>query len=247
MAETESARAEDRLIVALDVPTADEARELVAPLAGVLSFFKVGYELFIAEGLPFVRELLAAGNRVFLDLKIDDVDETVRRAVSRVAAEDGIQFLTIYGGRATAQAALKACEGSSLKLLQVSALTSLSDADLGEMGLVGEGLRFATREQFVIWRAQQSLAHCCHGIITSGKEAKPIRDAVGRDLIIVTPGIRPATAGTDEHAVPTTPGMAIGNGSDYLVVGRPITRADSPPDAARAILDEMQEALDARS
>lgn len=246
MTDAGTADAQDRLIIALDVPNAAEARELVAPLKGVASFFKVGYELFIAEGMPFVRELLDAGNRVFLDLKIDDVDETVRRAVSRVAAEDGIQFLTIYGGRATAEAALKACEGTSLKLLQVSALTSLSDADLADMGLVGEGNRFDTREQFVIWRAQQSLKHGCHGIITSGKEAKPIRDATGDDLIIVTPGIRPASAGTDEHAVPTTPSVAIRNGSDYLVIGRPITRADDPADAAREILAEMQEALDGR-
>ena len=237
------APAPDRLIVALDVECRDDALAFVDRLGDSVSFYKIGYELFIAEGMPLVREVIARGKRVFLDLKVDDVEETVTRAVRRVADVAGIQLLTIYGGRATAQSAVAAAAGSGLNILQVTLLTSLGPADLEDVGMVGPGCRFASVEDYVEWRGRESIRHGCHGLISSGQNVRRLREALGPGPLIVCPGIRPATGGTDEHKRPATPFDAVVNGADFLVVGRPIRNAADPPAQARSIIDEIARGL----
>ena len=228
--------ARERLIVALDVPTAGEARELVAQLDGLVSFFKVGLELYTAAGPDFVRGLVSDGEKVFLDLKFLDIDETVKRATESVSRL-GATFLTVHeSGRAVA-AAVDGCRAGDLKILAVTVLTSLDTADIREMGMT------CSVEELVLQRAKRAIAAGCHGVVASGQEARKIR-ALDARVIIVTPGIRPAGADKHEQKRATTPTEAIQAGADYLVVGRPITRASNPRDAAMKIVEEMQRAFD---
>ncbi len=247
MLDLRNAPANDRLIVALDVERREDALSFVDRLGDSVSFYKIGYELFIAEGMPLVREVVARGKRIFLDLKIDDVEETVTRAVRRVADVDGIQFLTIYGGRATAQSAVAAAAGSGLHILQVTLLTSLGAADLEGIGLVGPSGRFATIEDYVEWRGRESIRHGCHGLIASGQNARLLRDALGPGPLIVCPGIRPVTGGADEHKRPSAPYDAVANGASFLVVGRPIRNAADPQEQARAIIGDIARGLRGRA
>ena len=235
------------LIVALDFDNARDALGLVDKLDGAVHFFKVGYELFIGEGHEVIAALHERGHRTFLDIKMNDVNETVRRAVRNLARRDtGIDFMTIYGEAVTARSAKEGKGDSALKILQVTLLTSLGLDDLQELGIVGEGRRFATVEDYVVWRAQQSLEAGCDGLISSGQNARMLREHCGDDFILVCPGIRPKGVGTDEHKRACTPHEAIVDGADYLVVGRPIRDAGNPADAARAIIDEIRQGLDDR-
>lgn len=233
----------DRLIVALDVATTREALGLVEELDGLVAFFKVGYQLFIAEGMPFVRELLARKRRVFLDLKLDDVEETIRRAVAEIARHE-VELLTLHGGPATARSALAGRgEARFPRVLAVTLLSSLGEADLAELQLVGERARFRTLQEYILWRAEQALAAGVDGLIASGESVAQIRGRFGPDPILVTPGIRPGGASTHEHQRHLSPGQAIRAGSDYLVVGRPIRDAPDRRAAARSIIDEIAREL----
>ena len=236
MTSAQSIDARDRLIVALDVPTAEEARRLVSQLDGVVSFFKVGLELFVSAGPELVRALVSGGKKVFLDLKFLDIEETVTRAVKQ-AASLGATFVTVHESGKAVAAALDGCRGTDLKILAVTVLTSMDTADLREMKIN------ATVEELVLHRARRAIAVGCHGVIASGKEAANIRE-LSKDLIVVTPGIRPAGADKHEQKRATTPTEAIQAGADYLVVGRPINRAPDPRQAAMQIVDEMQKSFD---
>ncbi len=231
-----------RLIVALDLPSVGEARALVAKLAGAVSFYKVGLQLQMAPGVEgFIRELIDGGNQVFLDYKYFDIGETVEKAVRR-AAEFGVTFLTVHGQAEIMRAAARGKAGSALKVLCVTLLTSLDAADVKELF----GTEIAVKD-FVLARARKSFESGCDGVIASPAEAAAIRAAIrGGDFLIVTPGVRRASDSTQDHKRSGTPAAALGDGADYLVVGRPIVQSADPAAEARAFVKEMQAALDAR-
>lgn len=231
--------ARDRLIFALDVPSAAEAERLLQRLHGHVSFVKIGLELYTAAGPDMVKRVLDQGMRVFLDLKFLDIEETVRRATARVAAM-GVDFLTVHANRKALGAAVQGREGSSLKLLAVTVLTNFDSHDLRDMGIQ------RSVEDLVTARAILASEVGCDGVVASGEEAAAIRQKVGPRLGIVTPGVRPAGKGVDDHARATTPTQTITAGADYLVIGRPIRDAEDPAATVAAIVEEMQAAFDAR-
>lgn len=232
--------ARDRLILALDVPSAAEAERLMEQVQDQISFVKVGLELFTAAGPEFVQRLLGKGKRVFLDLKFLDIEETVRRATERVAAM-GVEFLTVHANRKALNAAVKGRGSSSLKLLAVTVLTNFDSNDLRDMGIQ------RSVQELVMARALLAAEVGCDGVVASGEEPGVLRPKVGPRFLIVTPGVRPAGRDADDHARATTPTQTIAAGADYLVVGRPIRSAANPAVAAAAILAEMQNAFDVRS
>jgi orotidine-5'-phosphate decarboxylase len=232
------ARIEDRLIVALDVPTLDEARNLVDALDGAVTFYKLGMWLLFQPGADaFVAELVQSGRNVFLDYKLYDIGETVRHGVTSVA-QRGARFLTVHGDPAILQAAVAGAAGSSLGILAVTVLTSLDDQALQAMGY-GIGLN-----ELVGRRARDAAKAGCAGVIASAiDDPDALREVAGRDLLVVTPGIRmPGDAAGDQLRT-STPGDAIRRGADYLVVGRPIVRATSPRDSAARVLADMAKGL----
>jgi orotidine-5'-phosphate decarboxylase len=230
---------QDRLIVALDVSRAAEARRIVDALGGSVSTFKIGKQLFTAEGPPVVRDLISAGRHVFLDLKYHDIPNTVGSAV-REAAALGVSMLTVHasGGEKMLRAAAEAAAKSSSKplILAVTVLTSLDQADLEETGVIGDMsiqvLRLATLAQ----RAG------CGGIVTSARETAFVRQRLGHDLSILVPGVRPAGSDPGDQARIATPAEALQAGATFVVVGRPITAAADPVAAAKRILIEMEHA-----
>lgn len=231
--------ARDRLILALDVPSAAEAERLVEQVQDQITFIKVGLELYTAAGPEIVQRLLQRGKRVFLDLKFLDIEETVKRATERVAAM-GVEFLTIHANRKALGAAVKGRGNSPLKLLAVTVLTNFDSQDLREMGIQ------RTVQELVTARALLAAEMGCDGVVASGEEPGVLRPKVGPRFVIVTPGVRPAGRDVDDHARATTPTQTIAAGADYLVIGRPIRAANDPASAAAAILAEMQAAFDAR-
>ncbi len=231
--------ARDRLIFALDVPSAEEAERLLDRLQGQVSFVKIGLELYTAAGPDMVKRVVERGMRVFLDLKFLDIEETVRRATAQVAAM-GVDFLTVHANRKALKAAVQGREGSPLKLLAVTVLTNFDGQDLRDMGIQ------RTVQDLVAARALLASEVGCDGVVASGEEPEAIRQKVGPRFVIVTPGVRPAGKGVDDHARATTPTQTIAAGADYLVVGRPIRDAADPAAAAAAIVAEMQMAFDAR-
>ena len=222
----------ERLIVALDFPSAEKALGLMVQLEGLVTFYKVGLELYTAAGPDFVRSLVAQGKKVFLDLKFFDIGETVRRA-TREAARLGATFLTVHEGGMTVPSALQGAKGSGLRILAVTVLTSMDDSDLQDSGISWN------MEDLVMRRARKAIDAGCDGVIASGKEARDIRRMAGPGLTIVTPGIRPAGASADDQKRAATPREAIQEGADYLVVGRPVRDAANPRETAQQILDEM--------
>jgi orotidine-5'-phosphate decarboxylase len=229
-------RMEDRLIVALDLPSVNSAREIAARLDGIVSFFKVGLWLIFAAGFEaFLDELLAKGHRIFLDAKMFDIGETVRRGIERVA-ERGVSFVTIHGDGDIIRAAVEGRGRSSLKLLVVPALTSLDERGLRELGHSG------TVADLIADRARLAVDCGVDGIIASPQDnPNAIRhrlDAEG--LLVVTPGVRLAGAALDDHKRSGTPAQAIADGADYLVVGRPIVQADDPAAMAARIIADMK-------
>ena len=227
----------DRIIVALDTPSVDEARGLVRQLEGSVSFFKIGLELAMQGGLSFADELVGRGHRVFLDMKFLDIGNTVERAVANVA-KTGVSFLTIHGtDRKTMKAAAAGAAGSPLRLLAVTVLTNLSADDLTDQGISG-----FSPEELVVHRTRLAKEAGLAGVIASGQEAANVRQAAGDDFLIVTPGIRLPSDDAGDQARVTTPAQAIGDGADYLVVGRPITRAADVGAAAQAIADDISRA-----
>lgn len=224
------------IIVALDVDSAAEARKLVAALGDSVGFYKVGLELYASAGMDFVRELKRDGHRVFLDLKLYDIGETVRRAVAQVARAD-VDFLTIHGMRQAMQAAVSGRGDASLKLLAVTVLTSVDDRDLEQDGY-SKGAA-----ELVDLRVRNAMADGMDGIVCSPVEAARVRSIAGLGPILVTPGVRSAGAATGDQKRIATPAQAIADGADYLVIGRQITRAADPRSEARRILAEIDEAV----
>jgi len=232
------AAARDQLIVALDVPTIAEARALVERLGDAASFYKVGLGLQLGGGDAFARELKAQNKRVFLDYKYYDIRETVKNAVAR-AADFGIDFLTVHGVASILEGAVAGRGQSDLKILCVTVLTSMDAQDIQEMGFPPT----AKIEDLVVHRALKALECGVDGVVASALEAGEIRRRAGGKAMIVTPGIRPAGGDPGDQKRVATPYSAIRDGADYLVVGRPITGAADPAQAARAIAAEMARAI----
>ncbi len=224
--------ARERLIFALDVPTIAEAERLIERLGDSVVFYKLGLELFTAGDAPaLVRALKGAGKRVFVDLKLFDVPATVARAVARLAALE-VDFLTVHGNQAMMEAAA-AAKGSS-RVLAVTALTSLDEGDLADLGFR------CNVAELVASRARRALEAGLDGVIASGREAAALRAELGPRLLVVTPGIRPvANREEDDQKRVMSPAEAIRAGADYLVVGRPIRDADDPRAAAEAIVADI--------
>ena len=217
----------ERLIVALDVPSAKEARALAEKLSDAVRFYKVGLELFTAEGYyELLAWLSARGCKVFADLKLYDIPETVRRAVANLRAR-GATFLTVHGHRSVMEAAAR--EKGAMKILAVTVLTSFDQRDLEEMG--------STRsvEELVVARARGAAESGCDGVIASGLEAKALKAEFKDRLLVVTPGIRPVADRSDDQKRTVDVAQAFANGADYIVVGRPIRDAKDPRAAAQAI------------
>jgi orotidine-5'-phosphate decarboxylase len=222
----------DRVIVALDVPTVTEARRIIDALGENGSFYKIGYRLAFAGGLDLAQELKRAGRKVFLDLKLHDIGNTVREGVESVAGL-GLDFLTVHAYPQTMRGAVEGRGDAGLRLLAVTALTSYDDGDLHEAGY-----RHQVRD-LVRLRAEQARMVGIDGIVCSAAETAIVRDVIGPEMVIVTPGIRPASAEAGDQKRTLTPAEAIGAGVDHLVIGRPIIRAADPRAAMAAIMDEI--------
>lgn len=226
----------DRLIVALDVEDIGAARALVAKLGDSVNFYKVGLELAYApDGLAFARDLACSGKRLFIDLKLHDIPNTVERATRQIA-KLGATFLTIHAYPQTMAAARAGAAGSSLKLLAVTVMTSYDDSDLAR---TGSSLGVA---DLVARRAGQAREAGIDGLILSPHELAATRALVGPNMVLVTPGVRPAGAAIGDQKRVMTPGEAIAAGADHLVVGRPVTQADDPRKAADAIQADIADA-----
>jgi orotidine-5'-phosphate decarboxylase len=229
--------AQDHLIVALDMPSIEEARRLVVTLGEAVSFYKVGLELLFAGGLDLARDLRRQGKRVFLDMKLLDIGNTVERAVSN-ATELDVTFLTVHGhDLKTLRAAVSGRAKSRLKLLAVTVLTNLSAEDLAQQGASLAPAELALR------RAELAYQAGFDGVIASGQEAARIRAATGPSFLIVTPGIRLIGSTTDDQERVMTPDHAIAAGADHIVVGRPITQADDPKASAETFIHYIREAM----
>jgi orotidine-5'-phosphate decarboxylase len=225
----------DRLILALDVSSVDAARKMVERVGDAVGVFKIGYQLAYAGGLPFAEELIRGGKRVFLDLKLHDIGNTVAKGVESVA-KLGATFLTVHAYPQTMKAAHAAAAGSGLKILAVTVLTSYDDADLAAAGYeLGVG-------ELVAARAEQARDIGIDGLVCSGEEAANLRPLVGANMLLVTPGIRPAGVDSGDQKRIMTPTAAIAAGADYLVVGRPILEAPDAKAAAEAIVAEIARA-----
>jgi orotidine-5'-phosphate decarboxylase len=229
--------AKDRLIVALDVPSATQARHLVQSIGDSASTFKIGKQLFTAEGPNLVRDLVASGKKVFLDLKYHDIPNTVAAAV-RSAADLQVSMLTVHasGGSKMLKAAAEAAAQSPVQpmVLAVTVLTSLSDADLQEIGVAGTVLSQVLRLGTLARSAG------CGGLVASAKEAAELRRELGEGFAIVTPGVRPAGSAAGDQARVVTPADAIAAGASHLVVGRPIIEAVDPAKAAADIVADIE-------
>ena len=223
----------DRLIVALDLQTVAAAEAMVLRLGPSVSFYKIGYQLAFAGGLPFAAGLIAAGKQVFLDLKLHDIGNTVTKGVESVA-QIGATFLTVHAYPQTMKAAMEGKRGSKLRILAVTVLTSYDDADL-----FGAGYKLGV-SALVGQRAAQARELGVDGLVCSAEEAEKLRTVVGAGMSLVTPGIRPAGSAKDDQKRIMTPAKAIAAGADYLVVGRPIVEAGDPKAAADAIVAEIE-------
>jgi orotidine-5'-phosphate decarboxylase len=228
--------ARDRLIVPLDLPDVAAAEAMIARLGDSVTFYKIGYQLAFAGGLPLIRQLLDKGKKVFADLKLHDISNTVARGVESVA-KLGATFLTVHAYPQTMKAAVEARGEAGLKILAVTVLTSYDDGDLH-----AAGYRLGVSD-LVQARARQAQAQGVDGLVCSPEEAAALRQIVGHEMSLVTPGIRPAGAASGDQKRIMTPARAIAAGSDYLVVGRPILEAADPNAAAEAIVAEIEQAL----
>jgi orotidine-5'-phosphate decarboxylase len=230
-----SLHARERLIVALDVPAVATAEAIAAQLGESVWFYKIGYQLAFAGGLPFVDRLIARGKQVFLDLKLHDIGNTVEKGVESVA-QMGVTFLTVHAYPQTMKAAVEGKRGSKLRILAVTVLTSYDDADLAAAGYEMSVTELAAA------RAAQARDIGVDGVVCSAEEAASLRDIAGPGMVLVTPGIRPAGSASGDQKRIMTPARAIESGADYLVVGRPILEARDPKAAADAILAEIEQA-----
>ena len=226
----------DKLIIGLDVPSVEEARSVVQRIGDAGTFYKIGYQLAYAGGFEFARELIGQGKKVFLDLKLHDIGNTVEAGV-RSVARLGATFLTVHAYPQTMRAAVAGKAGSSLKILAVTVLTSYDDQDLVEAGYAP-----VTAAELVARRAGQARDLGIDGIVCAATEAERVRAVVGPDRLIVTPGIRPAGSDAGDQKRVVTPAQGIRLGADHLVVARPIVKAADPRAAAEAIVREIAQA-----
>ncbi len=225
----------ERIIVALDFPSVEQARDMSHRLAGRVGVFKIGMELVYSGGLELARELAEGGNQVFLDLKLLDIGHTVRQATKAVSRL-GARFLTVHAvDEKTMIAAVEGRGDSTLKLLGVTVMTNLDRDDLKQQGIAQ-----LSPSQLAIKRAAMAVNCGFEGVITSGHEASAIRTAIGADKLIITPGIRPAGADVGDQSRVMTPARALQAGADFLVIGRPITQAQDPVAAVEAITAQME-------
>jgi orotidine-5'-phosphate decarboxylase len=225
----------DRLIVALDVPSVASAESVIAKLGDSVTFYKIGYQLGFAGGLPLARQLAEAGKKVFIDLKLHDIGNTVARGVESIASLGGT-FLTVHAYPQTMKAAVEARAGTNLKILAVTVLTSYDNGDLQAAGYrLGVG-------ELVESRARQAEALGIDGLVCSPEEAANLRKIVRPQMMLVTPGIRPAGSAVGDQKRIMTPARAIAAGADYLVVGRPVMEAVDPKATAEAIQAEIAQA-----
>ena len=232
---------DEQLIVALDVSSASQAQQIVGSLGDAVSFYKVGMQLYTAEGPAIVRELVGSGRRVFLDLKYHDIPNTVGSAV-REAGRLGVSLLTVHGagGSKMLRAATEAARDSNpaMKVVAVTVLTSMDEEDLNE-------IMHGNLEEQVVHLAGLALKAGCHGVVSSAREVRSLRTRLGNDFLVVTPGVRPAGAAHGDQARVVTPAEAIAAGSTHLVVGRPITAAANPVEEAKKIIQEIEYATHA--
>lgn len=228
--------ARDRLIVGLDIPTIGEAEAIVKTLGDDVLFYKIGYQLAFAGGLEFARDLASDGKKVFLDMKLLDIDNTVAKGVENIA-KMGMSMLTLHAYPKAMRAAVEAARGSGLCLLGVTVLTSMDEQDVIDAGYEYDP------HTLVLRRAEQARAAGMGGIVCSAEESSAVRKIVGPDMAIVTPGIRPAGSDKGDQKRVMTPADALRAGSSHLVVARPIVKAADPHAAALSILDEMTRVL----
>jgi len=226
----------DRLIVSLDLPALEPAEAMIARLGDSVTFYKIGYQLVYAGGLSLARKLSAAGKKVFIDVKLHDIGNTVMRGVESLSTH-GATFVTVHAYPQTMQAAVEGRGNSGLQILAVTVLTSYNEADLQEAGY-----RHAISDMVAI-RARQAKTLGVDGLVCSPEEVAALRAIVGDRMSLVTPGIRPAGSSVGDQKRIMTPARAIAAGADYLVVGRPIVEATDPKAAADAIQAEIAQAL----
>ncbi len=224
--------ADPRLIIPLDLPTVDEARDMVVRLGDSVSFYKIGLELLATGGMGLAAELKKDGKSVFLDWKLHDIGATVERS-ARVLAQAGCDLLTVHAEPQVMRAAVLARGSSDLKILAVTVLTSLTDADLAEMGYA-----FGARD-LVERRIRQAIDCGVDGVVSSPHEAALAREIAGPDFLVVTPGVRPDWSAKNDQARAATPADALRAGASHLVCGRPITAANDPREAALKVIAEM--------
>jgi len=227
------------IIVALDVPTSAEARALVSAIGPRVNFYKVGMELYAASGMEFVRELLGQNKQVFLDLKFYDIPETVSRAVARVA-ETGVRFLTVHAVGSVMRAAVAGRGSSRLQILGVTVLTSFGPEDMDDLGYEG------AIADLVAKRAAKAIELGVDGVVASPLEAAAVRAIIGPKALLVTPGVRSAGADAGDQKRVATPGQALRDGADYLVLGRQITRAADPAAEVDRVLFEIADQVSLR-
>jgi len=224
---------ENPLIVALDLETPFQARDLVTALGPSVDFYKVGMELYASSGMEFVRELLAQGKQVFLDMKFYDIGETVKRAVAQVA-RSGVSMLTVHGSSTVMKAAVEGRGDHNLKLLAVTVLTSFDQADLADLGYP------CAISDLVDLRVRNAIGAGIDGIVCSPLEVARVREIAGPAATLVTPGVRSAGAAVGDQKRVSTPADAIKNGASYLVIGRQVTRSEDPKAEVTRILQELQ-------
>jgi len=220
------------IVIALDFESPEQACSLIRELGQTARFYKVGLELYAAAGMDFVRELKRQGHRVFLDLKLYDIGETVKRTVARIA-EEGVDFLTIHAMRPTMAAAVAGKGAANLKLLGVTVLTSFDEQDLKDMGYA------LSVSELVDLRARQAMVTRMDGLVCSPLEVSRVRSIAGPNAVLVTPGVRSAGSDSADQKRVATPAQALAAGADYLVIGRQVTRAPDPHAEMLKILAEI--------
>jgi orotidine-5'-phosphate decarboxylase len=226
---------QDPLIIALDLEDAAAAKALITALGDEISFYKVGMELYASAGIGFVRDLVASGKNVFLDMKFYDIPETVKRAVTQVA-QTGVSFLTVHGSNAVMRAAAEGRGDSPLRLLAVTVLTSFDETDLLDLGYP------VAVSDLVTLRVHNAMECGMDGVVASPLEARKIRAQMGPDALIVTPGVRSRGAAVGDQKRVASPAEAMHDGASYLVIGRQVTRAKDPLQAVREIRTELNAA-----
>lgn len=228
------------LIIALDVDSTSEALQLIERIGPAAEFYKVGMELYAVGGMAFVNQLGSFGKKVFLDLKLYDISETVKRATKQIASNEAVEFLTVHGSRAVMRAAVEGRGTKRTQLLAVTVLTSFDQDDLADLG-------YSTPiSDLVELRVRKAAESGIDGIVCSPLEVKRVRETGGAKLKLVTPGVRSAGAAVGDQKRVATPAEAIASGADYLVIGRQVTRAPDPRKACEEVLAEVQPSLLAR-